>query len=59
MQVLNVACDDGKVRIYNTSDGELMMELSGHEEAVQAVALDPAGRYMISAGSDNTFRLWA
>ncbi|MEW5317599.1 MAG: hypothetical protein WDW38_008884 [Sanguina aurantia] len=57
--VLNVACDDGKVRIYNTADGELMTELSGHEEAVQAVALDPAGRYMISAGSDNTFRLWA
>lgn len=34
-------------------------ELSGHEDAVQAVLFDPAGQYLVSCGSDNTFRLWS
>ncbi|PNH08137.1 Flagellar WD repeat domain-containing protein [Tetrabaena socialis] len=35
------------------------VELSGHEDAVQSVLFDPAGQYMVSCGSDNTFRLWS
>lgn len=34
-------------------------ELAGHEDAVQAVLFDPAGQYLVSCGSDNTFRLWS
>ena len=58
-QVLAVASDDGKVRGFSTSHGELLGELTSHEDAVQAVAFDPAGEYLISCGSDHTFRLWA
>ncbi|KAG2427437.1 hypothetical protein HXX76_012373 [Chlamydomonas incerta] len=58
-QVLAVACDDGKVKAYSTTDGVLQVELAGHEDAVQAVLFDPAGQYMVSCGSDNTFRLWS
>ncbi|GFR41830.1 hypothetical protein Agub_g2605 [Astrephomene gubernaculifera] len=58
-QMLAVACDDGKVKAYSTNDGVMQVELSGHEDAVQAVVFDPAGHYLISCGSDNTFRLWA
>ncbi len=58
-QVLAVACDDGRVRGFGTVQGDLHGELSSHEDAVQAVAFDPAGHFLVSCGSDNTFRLWA
>jgi WD40 repeat protein len=58
-QILAVASDDGRIKTYNTSNGEAVNELTGHEDAVQAVIFDPAGQYMVSCGSDNTFRLWS
>jgi WD40 repeat protein len=36
-----------------------MTELAGHEDAVQAAVFDPNGQYIVSASSDNTFRLWS
>jgi sperm-associated antigen 16 protein len=57
--VLVVACDDGKVRCFNTANGEVTSELTGHEDAVQAAVVDPNGQYVVSASSDHTFRLWA
>ncbi len=59
LQVVVVACDDGRIKAFNALNGELMTELQGHEDAVQAVAFDQAGSYLVSCGSDNTFRLWA
>jgi WD40 repeat protein len=59
LQVLAVASDDGKVRLYSTKSGEQVSDLGGHEDAVQAVAFDPAGQFMVTGSSDNTFRLWA
>jgi WD40 repeat protein len=32
--------------------------LHGHEDAVNDVAFDVNGKFLISAGSDATFRLW-
>lgn len=58
-QVLAVACDDGKIKCFNTTNGEVLAELSGHDDAVQAVAFDHAGNYIVSCGSDHTFRLWS
>ncbi len=58
-QVLAVASDDGKVRLYVTRSGEQVAELGGHDDAAQAVAFDPAGHFLVTGGSDNTFRLWA
>jgi WD40 repeat protein len=57
--VLAVASDDGKVRLYAAKTGEQVSELVGHEDAVQAAAFDPAAQFMVTCGSDNTFRLWA
>lgn len=37
----------------------LQVELTGHEDAAQAVIFDPAGQYLMSCGSDNTFRVWS
>lgn len=57
--VLAVASDDGKVRCFNSSNGEALCELAGHEDAVQGVIFDKGGQYLMSCGSDNTFRMWA
>ncbi|KAL0053856.1 hypothetical protein WJX82_000103 [Trebouxia sp. C0006] len=58
-EVLAVASDNGKVLCYSTSSGELMQQLHGHEDAVQAVVFDPRGEFMVSAASDSKFRLWS
>ena len=57
-QVLAVASDEGRVKCFNTTNGEPMIELSGHDDAVQAVLFDHGGQYLYSCGSDNTFRVW-
>ncbi len=35
---------DGSLRLFSTSDGELLQEMVGHEDKVAAVAFDPRGR---------------
>jgi WD40 repeat protein len=57
-ETLVVASDDGSIRGYSTGTGEMLAELSAHEDAVQAVVFDSTNQYLISCGSDNTFRLW-
>ncbi len=56
--VLAVASDDGRVRCFSSANGELVAEMTGHDDAVQAVAFDPAGQFMVTCGSDHTFRFW-
>lgn len=58
-QVLAVACDDGFIRNFNTVDGEVINQLSGHDDSVQAVLFDNGGQFLMSCGSDRTFRYWA
>ncbi|GBG88827.1 hypothetical protein CBR_g48441 [Chara braunii] len=57
-EVVATACGDGKIRCFKVQDGSAMCELASHEDAVQAVVFDPVNKYMVSAGSDCTFRLW-
>lgn len=62
-ETLAVASDDATIKLYSSAgDGlELAGELKGHEDAVQAVAFDHSSGgsgALISAGSDNTFRLF-
>ena len=52
------ASDDGTVKIFDAKEGKWMVDLRGHDDAVQAVTFDPAGNYMVSAGSDNAFLMW-
>lgn len=67
-QVVAVASDDGSIRCFNTRTGELICELQGHEDAVQAALFDaqPAAgagpdssEILISCGSDATFKIWS
>ena len=57
-RVVSLACDDGTIKVIDSGDGKVMGVLSGHEAAVQALEFDPAGRFLVSCGSDNSFRVW-
>lgn len=70
MQVVAVASGDGSIRCFNTRTGELICDLQGHEDAVQAVLFDAqpmaaatdaeaGSSLLISCGSDSTFKLWS
>ena len=56
---LAVASDDGSIKCFSALDGSKLCELTGHEDAVQGVVFDPFGKFLISCGSDSTFRYWA
>jgi sperm-associated antigen 16 protein len=53
------ACDDGRVYLRSVPNLEPAGELSGHDDAVQSLAVDYATRNVITGSSDCTFRLWA
>lgn len=53
------ASDDGTVKIVDFSTKSVVGELTGHDNAVQAVCLAPNDAFVLSGSSDTTFRLWA
>ena len=59
--VLAVASDSGNVVCYSTEveAADPIAELTGHEDCVQSVTIDPYGKYVISAASDMSFRIWS
>jgi hypothetical protein len=57
-QILAVTSDNGTVSCYDLESQKEVATLQGHEDAVQAVVFDPFGKFMVTAGSDSSFRLW-
>jgi len=51
--------DDGTIKLFSTLDAKHLVDLDGHEDAVQSVLFDPQGQFIISASSDQTFRIWS
>lgn len=51
----------GFINVYKIgpTSAELLTELTGPEGAVQALALDHNGNFLLSAGSDQAFRLFS
>ncbi|WP_158047650.1 hypothetical protein [Skermanella pratensis] len=47
----------GKVKVFETATGDPIAEFEGHGEDVNAVAMNPAGDRVASAGDDRTLRL--
>jgi len=58
-QILAVTSDDGTVTCYDLEENTKVATMRGHEDAVQAVVFDPFGQFMVTAGSDCSFRLWS
>lgn len=60
-RTLLAACDDATIKIYDaTGEAEkaAVGQLDGHEGAVQALALDPKGGFIIGASADQTWRVF-
>jgi WD40 repeat protein len=50
--------DDTTVRIWDTSTGEALATLNGHDRPVASVAFSPDGSRIVSGSTDHTVRIW-
>jgi WD40 repeat protein len=57
-QLLAGGLADNSVRIWRTSDGELLQTMTWHTEPVVDVKFSPDGKEVLSASGDGTARLW-
>jgi WD40 repeat protein len=54
-----VASEDTTIKVFNVATGEKEGELKGHDDAVLDLTWDnQRDGYLISSGSDCSFRLW-
>ena len=51
--------EDGEIKLWASTTGELIKILQGHSEAVWSLAVSKSGRYVASGSSDSTARVWS
>jgi len=50
--------DGGDIRVYDTVRGKEIYSLSGHDKTITDITFSDDNRFMVSAASDFTIRLW-
>ncbi|KAI8845053.1 WD40-repeat-containing domain protein [Chytriomyces cf. hyalinus JEL632] len=55
---LAVASNDGTTKMYNVRDRERLRDVSTNDDAVQGDAFDRSGEFLVTRGSDCTFRVF-
>jgi hypothetical protein len=53
-----VSSEDNTLRVWDLESGQTLRTLQGHTAGVNAVALTPDGRRVVSSSHDNTLRVW-
>ena len=54
----SVAVGTRQLKLWETSSGQLLHTLTGHQDRVFAVAFSPDGETVLSGSWDNTLKLW-
>lgn len=57
-QLLAAGTSDGQVRIWRSTDGQLLLTFTGHTDWVLSVCFSPDGNLLSSGSMDQTVRLW-
>ena len=52
------ASDDKTLRLWDTDTGKLLKTVAGHESLINAFAISPDGRWLISVSSDDKIKVW-
>eukprot|EP01083_Nonionella_stella_P099004 278472_1 len=52
------ASRDTEIRIWDVSNGDCVLVLTGHESWVRSVLFHPGGRFVLSSSDDKTIRCW-
>lgn len=53
-----IGCSDGRMKIYDIADGDLLHDVSGLTTWVTSVCYSPDGKHIVSGGSDYKVRIW-
>ena len=57
-RLLAAGTDEGAVDVWEVATSSRLMSLQGHSAAVTALLFHPAGKVLVSAGLDDTTRIW-
>jgi bla regulator protein BlaR1 len=58
-QLFVAGCRDGKIRVWDATNGQLLKTLAGHKSDVRAVAISPRGDWLASGDQKGEVRVWS
>jgi bla regulator protein BlaR1 len=58
-QLFVAGCRDGKIRVWDASNGQLLKTLAGHKSDIRAVAVSPRGDWLVSGDQKGEVRVWS